>query len=63
MLIMKFEDTRVHRSGSLVTPKLGISAGNCFTRDINPCDYVSPDDMSLFFWSFKIEKRNLKGVV
>ena len=77
MLIMKFKDTRVHCSGRLVTPKFGLSAGHCFTRDINPHDYVSPDDMSLFFGVsdvnqitgkipfrvFKIQKRKIKEVL
>ena len=44
---MKYNDSLVHCSGSLVTPKFGLSAGHCFTRKAQK--YVPTDEMSLFF--------------
>jgi len=80
MLIMKYfdygkENSKVHCSGSIVTPKFGLSAGHCFSRK-SP-DYVPTDEISLFFGVgdvkqltgklpfrvFKIQKRSIKTIL
>ena len=75
MLIMKYDDSLVHCSGSLVTPQFGLSAGHCFTG--NSPDYVPIDELSLFFGvgdikqltgkipfrAFKIQKRAIKKIL
>ena len=75
MLITKYTNSLVHCSGSLVTPKFGLSAAHCFTK--NSPDFVPTDDMSIFFGvgdikqltgpvpfrAFKIQKRAIKEVM
>ena len=75
MLITKYGDSLVHCSGSVVTPKFGLSAGHCFTG--NSPDYVPIDELSLFFGvgdikqltgkipfrAFKIQKRAIKKIL
>jgi len=75
MLITKYGNSLVHCSGSLVTPKFGLSAGHCFTG--NSPDYLPTDEMSLFFGvgdikqltgkipfrAFKIQKRAIKKIL
>ena len=78
MLIMKYEDSLVHCSGSLISNKFGLSAGHCFTEDVGPFDYVPLNELSLFFgvndvnqvtgskalWkAFKLQRRLIKNVI